>query len=606
MWWGLALLCLVGGVERFDVPSTGFLDAVLCWRGSFVRMADGFCGCAAAGAIHLLFTSNGEAPVVQEQTNVHPGTNGKNDPGVGSITLESNESLFDVAVALNACGYDADLADSSPIRAEVRADVASSVASSPAAKTAQDAMCKYISDHQLADRGRNIAQYVSLGLYLGPAPALKPIADETEMPPDALGVINILPMLRTFADAAGLHVIWVKHHAEYEAITDRLHKPVTDLVFGTNVYLKIPLSSYENRRLLILIEPMLAPNEPNARIYASDYIVVTSPTAAGNVRMDQIRHTYLHYTIEPLVYAKAASMVRLQPLLKPVAEAPLEFVYKTDVVALVTECLIKAIEARRMDTGFTPPVKPTGPKDRQVDAQYADRLATYERDSEAARRKQVDLDMRQGWVLTEYFYGQLVQLEHEPEGLNEYMGQMVYGMDVGREQHRETEIVFLPEGSSEYVRRAPKALTGLMLAEKDMYEGKLEDADEIADKALTDPRQDHAQALYLKARVVLMQGDPETSMADLQQVVKTAKDPHTEAWAHIYLGRLYDTKEPAERTAAVTEYKTALGVAGVPPDAQAAAKKGLSTPFTVPKVTHEAEEPLDPSGKAEKQNYKPE
>ncbi len=537
---------------------------------------------------------------------MHPGTGGKSDPTVGSITLESNESLFDVAVALNACGYDADLADSSPIRGEVRADVAAAVAASGAAQSAQDAVCKYISDHQLADKGRQVAQYVSLALYLGPPPALDPIADETDMPPDALGVINILPMLRTFADAARLHVIWQKHHPEYEAITDRLHKPVTDLVFGTNIYLKIPISSYEDRRLLILIEPMLAPNEPNARIYASDYIVVTSPTAAGAVRMDQIRHTYLHYTIEPLVYAKAASMVRLQPLLKPVAAAPLEFVYKTDVVALVTECLIKAIEARRMDTGLTPPTKPTGPKDRQADALYSDRMAAYERDSEQARRKQVDLDMRQGWVLTDYFYSQLVQLEHEPEGLNEYMGQMVYGMDVGREQHHDEQIVFLPEGSSEYVRRAPKVPTGLMLAEKDMYEGKLDDADEIADKALADPKQDHAQAMYLKARVVLMQGDPETSMTEFQEVVKTAKDPHTEAWAHVYLGRLYDTKDPAERTAAVTEYKAALTVPGVPPDAQAAAHKGITTPFTVPKVTHEQEEPLDPSGKAEKQNYKPE
>ena len=551
-------------------------------------------------------TSNGAAAAVQEQSKVHPGTSGVSDPSVGSITLESNESLFDVAVALNACGYDADLADSSPIRAEVRAEVAATVAASPGAKSAQDAVCKYIHEHQLADKGRDVAQYVSLALYLGPPPALNPIADETEMPPDALGVVNILPLLRSYANAVGLHVIWLKHHPEYDAITARLHKPVTDLVFGTNVYLKIPISSYQDRRLLILIEPMLAPNEPNARIYSSDYIVVTSPTAAGAVRMDQIRHTYLHYTIEPLVYAKAASMVRLQPLLKPVADAPLEFVYKTDVVALVTECLIKAIEARRMDTGFSPPDKPTGPKDRQADALYTDRLAAFERDSEQVRRKQIDLDMRQGWVLTEYFYNQLVQLEHEPEGLNEDMGQMVYGMDVDRERHHDEQIAFLPEGSSEYVRRAPRALTGLMLAEKDMYEGKLDDADEIADKALADPKQDHAQAMYVKARVDLMQGDPETSMKELQEVVKTAKDPHTEAWAHVYLGRLYDTKAPTERTSAVSEYKAALTVAGVPPDARAAANKGLSTPFTVPKVTHEEEEPLDPSGKAEKQNYKPE
>jgi tetratricopeptide (TPR) repeat protein len=549
-------------------------------------------------------SSAGVKTTVQETTQaIHPGAS-QAEPGVGSITLESNESLFDVAVALNACGYNADLDESNPIRAEVRADVAKAIAESPKTQAAQDAVCKYINEHELSDKGRELAQYVSLALYLAPPPALTPIADQTDMPPDALQVVNILPLLRSFAEAANLHVIWLRHHAEYEAITSSLHKPVTDLVFGTNFYLKTPISSYQDRRLLILIEPMLAPNAPNARIYNTDYIVVTSPTAAGQVRMDQIRHTYLHYIIEPLVYARAASMLRLTPLLKPVEDAPLEYVYKTDVVALVTECLIKAIEARRMDTGLPIPAKPDT-KDRQELAHYDAMMSAYERDAEQARRKQVDLDMRQGWTLTEYFYNQLIQLEHDPEGLNESMGQMVYGMDVDRERHREEQIQFLPVGSSEYVRRAPRPVTGLVLAEKKMLEGDLDGAEEIADKALEDPRQDHAQALYVKARVDLMEGDPVTSQAELQEVLKTAKDPHTAAWAHIYLGRLYDIKVPTERDAAVAEYKAALVVPGVPQDARSAADRGLQTPFTVPKVTHEEEEPLDPSGKAEKESYKP-
>jgi hypothetical protein len=111
--------------------------------------------------------------------------------------------------------------------------------------------------------------------------------------------------------------------------------------------------------------------------------------------------------------------------------------------------------------------------------------------------------------------------------------------------------------------------------------------------------------MYVKARVELLEGDPETSLNDFRDVLKTAKDPHTQAWAHIYLGRLYDTKEPAERSAALAEYKAALNIPGVPQDARAAAGKGLQTPFSVPKLKHEGEEPLDPSGKAEKQSYKP-
>jgi hypothetical protein len=551
-------------------------------------------------------SSSSDAPTqVQDPSQrIHPGA-GLQEAGGAAITLETNESLFTIAAALNACGYDSDLADSSPIRSEVRAEVAAEVAKSRAAQKAQADLCAYMHEHELNDKGRELAQYISLALYLTPPPALTPIADQTDMPPDSLQVVNILPLLRAFAESVGLRAIWQHHHPEYEALTNRLHDPVTKLVFDTNLYLKIPVSSYEDRRLLILVEPMLAPNAPNARIYGADYIIVTSPDKAGAVRMDQIRHLYLHYTIEPLIYARSASMVRLMPLLKPVADAPVEYIYKVDVVSLVTECLIKAIEARTMDTGLPIPQKPNGIKARADAERYSAELSAYEKASEAMRRKQVDLDMRQGWTLTQYFYEQLIELEHNPEGLNERMGQMVYGMDVGREQHRDEQINFLPVGSGEFVRRAPTQPTGLMLAEKKMLEGHPQDADAIADKIMEDPKGDHAGAMFVKARVDLMEGDPESSFAEFQLVLKSGNDPRTTAWSHIYLGRLYDIKEPADRASAVSEYKAALAIPGVPQDAQIAANKGLQTPFSVPKLTHQEEAPLDPSGKAEKQAYKP-
>ena len=380
-------------------------------------------------------SSSSPGSPVQESTEstVHPGT-GLAEAGGASITLETSEPLFDIASALNVCGYDTDLASSNPIRSEVRADVAQTIASSPEAATSRKAICAYIAEHELNDKGRQLAQYISLALYLTPPPSLTTIADQSEMPPDALNVVNILPQLRTFVEATRLHAIWLKHRAQYEAITAALHQPVTELVFGTNVYLKLPVSSYSNRRLLILVEPMLAPSAPNARIYATDNIVVTSPTVSGAVRMDQIRHLYLHYTIEPLIYARTSSMMRLTPLLKPVADAPLEYTYKTDVVALTTECLIKAIEARRLETGLTPPLKPKDVRVRAELARYDEELASYERQSEDMRRAQVTLDMRQGWTLTAYFYDELVKLERNPEGLGESIGLMVYGMDVDRER----------------------------------------------------------------------------------------------------------------------------------------------------------------------------
>jgi tetratricopeptide (TPR) repeat protein len=548
-------------------------------------------------------SSGSQAP---QQSSSRPRV-GQPEAGGAAITLETSEPLFDLAVALNVCGYDADLADSQPVRAEIRADIDAALAESALVRQTKDALCRYIDEHTLSDRGRSLAQYISLALYLGPPPELTPTADETDMPPDALQVYTILPLLRDFAAKVSLHAIWAKHHAEYEAITDKVHDPITKAILRTNLYLKVPVSSYDGRRLIILVEPMLAPNTPNARIYASDYVVVTSPTAAGAIKLNEIRHLYLHYQIEPLVYARAQSMMRLTPLLKPVENAPLEYVYKTDVVALVTECMIKAIEARTMDVGFPAPIKPTGTRARQDLARYDEELSSYDRQAEQVRRKQVALDMRQGWVLVDYFYQQFAQFEHQPAGLGEAMGEMVYGMDVDRVKHSAEQIAFLPESSGDFVSRAPRAPTGMMLAEKKMLEGDLDGAELIAEKALADPSQDHGDAMYVKARVQLMEGDPKDSQEGFEDVLRSSHNPHLLAWAHVYLGRLYDTKDPPERQHALAEYKLALAVPAVPADAQAAAQKGLKVAFEVPKVVHKEDDdrPLDPTGKAEKDAYKP-
>jgi tetratricopeptide (TPR) repeat protein len=356
---------------------------------------------------------------------------------------------------------------------------------------------------------------------------------------------------------------------------------------------------------------MLAPASTNARIYANDYIVVASPAAnpLGAVHMDDIRHTYLHYEIEPLVYARAQAMERLQPLLRAVQNAPLEYTYKTEIVPFLTECLIKAIETRTMDVGLAKPVRP-GPtvKARADLERYDSEVSAYDRQAEAVRRKAVDLATRQGWVLVDYFYDQIGSMEKNGVSLREYMGQMVYGMDVDRERHKDQQIAFLPNGSHDVLRRATTQLSGLQLAELKLFKGDLDGASDIANKVLSDPGGDYAQAHYVLARVNLMQRQPGAAIGDFQAVLDTSKNPRTLAWSHIYLGRLYDVMPDREK--AVAEYQAALTVRDAQPDTKAAAEQGIKQPFVAPKVEHKTPDdaddaPLDPSGKAEKDAYRP-
>ena len=528
------------------------------------------------------------------------------EAGGSGITLETSEPLFYLAVALNACGYDADLADSAPVRLAIRQDVNDALADSAPARDSRDALCAYIREHTLSDSGLNLAQYVSLALYLTPPPELTPTVDETELPPDSTQVVNILPLLRTFAETAHLNAIWFKHRADYEALVTRVHEPLTRMVLSTDIYLHLPVNSDDSRRFLVLLEPMLSPASTNARIYANDFIVVTSPAGnpLGSVHMEQIRHTYLHYAIEPLIYSRAAAMQRMQPLLKSVQDAPLDFTYKSDIVALLTECLIKAVEARTMDVGIPKP-KPSASKQRADLERFDAETAAYDKQAEAVRRKSVDLSVRQGWVLVDYFYTQLAQMEKESISLKDYIGEMVYGMDVEREKHKDDQVVFLPQGTQDVVRRAPRQLQGLDLAEVKLMKGDTGGAEEIADAALKSNPND-PQANYLAGRIELIQGDPDGALDHLTKTLTLAKDPRTLAWTHIYLGRLYDISRDPDRPKAIAEYKAALTVRDAQPDTKAAAEKGIKEPFALPKRQQvEDETPIDPSGKAEKDAYRP-
>jgi tetratricopeptide (TPR) repeat protein len=536
----------------------------------------------------------------------------KVERGGAAVTLETSEPLFQLAAALNACGYDADLDKSAPVRAAVRADMNAALAASETARDSRDKLCAYISKHHLNDTGLDVGQYVSLALYLSPPPELTPNVDLTELPPQAAGVVNVLPLLRTFAEDIELHYLWLKHRPDYEALTARVHDPMTDMILDTNLFLHQPVSTFSGRRFLVLLEPMLSPNLTNARVYGSDYIIVMSPDNSASdvpVSLAQIRHIYLHYVVEPYVYSRGAAMERMQPLLQTVQEAPLEFFYKSDIVALMSESVIKAIEAHLYLIPDPAPKKTRGTRSRDEDANYDVQKAAYDAKTTVARDNLVTLDERQGWVLTRYFYNGLTNMQHNGDGLRDEMAPMIYGMDVQREKKAAEQILFVKSVPPDPLRPEVQAhkIEGMELAELDLLKGDRGGAADIAEKALANPAGDHAEATYLLARIDLMEGDPEKASKGFEQALEMSKDPRTVAWSHIYLGRLYDTMDPPDREKAVAEYKAALVTRDSLPDTKQAAERGIAKPFMLPQRDKPADDdqPFDPTGKAEKDAYKP-
>jgi tetratricopeptide (TPR) repeat protein len=332
-------------------------------------------------------------------------------------------------------------------------------------------------------------------------------------------------------------------------------------------------------------------------------------TSGDPVSMDQIRHIYLHYVVEPLVYSRGQAMERIQPMLRNVQDAPLEFFYKSDIVALMTECVIKAIEAHMYLIPEPPPQKLRGTRSREELAQYDVEKAAYDAKTTVARDALVTLDERQGWVMTQYFYDGLKTMQHNGDGLREEMAPMIYGMDVDRERKAAGQILFLRDVPPDPLRPAqqPRKIEGMDLAELDLMKGDSGGAADLAEKALADPTGDHARASYVLARIDLMEGNPDKASQDFQQTLALSKDPRTMAWSHIYLGRLYDTMNPPDRAKAVEEYKTALTLRDSRPDTKEAAESGVAKPFALPQRATPADDDkdFDPTGKAEKDSYKP-
>jgi len=468
------------------------------------------------------------------------------------ITLDSNETIFSFLTALNTCGYDQDLTISDATRSNVRAEVERVLRESVEAEAARNALCEFVQKHVASkDANRNLSQYISLALYLQPAPNLTAKVKEADMPPDATAVLGILPLMQKFYETAGLHSIWEGDRQALSALTERYHQPLAKILFDTEIYLKLPSAGRLGREFTVYIDPMGAPGQTNARNYGSDYYVVISPGTGSSLKIEQIRHTYLHYLLDPLAMKYPTAMKRLEPLLQTVKTAPMDESFKSDVSLLVTECFIRAIEARTGGSAKAP---------------------------EAERVQAVENSAQQGFILAPYFYEALTRFEKDPAGLRNAYGDLVGDIDVRKEQKRVTQITFATNSDPELLHLSRPAEGKLLVAaEKRLTAGDAESAQKLAQQALEEKNEDPGRALFILAEVATHNSDMQGARNYFEQALEVAHEPKVVAWSHIFLGRIFDLQE--DRPAALDHYRAAESAGSALPEAKAAAELGLRQPY---------------------------
>jgi tetratricopeptide (TPR) repeat protein len=461
--------------------------------------------------------------------------------------LDASPGLFTVMAAINAVGYAADLSspNNHPLRDTIRGELAKrNIPSLPAIKAIFD-------QHRKASDTDELSQYISLALTLGGPPDFAVQLRNVDMPPDAAPLLGLAPLLAAFYKEARIEDLWKRSQPAIDQYIERYHGPVTDAVLQVNAYLRQQTSGARGRHFQIYTELLAAPNQIQTRSYGFEYTIVITPSA--ELRTFDVRHAYLHYLLDPLSTRYQEILERKKGLVDHAQRArALADSFKDDFLLLVTESLIKAVEAR-LDH------KPEG----------------------------IQAALREGYILAPYFSERLPVYEKQEQSMTFYYSEMVAAIDVAKEDKRLSLVEFNTKETVRTVKTAPQPgpvgtpapLTGaaktLEQAEQTYTARDLDTAKKLYLEVLqqTDSQPMHAAVYYGLARIAVLQQDPETAEKLFEKILELQPEAQVKAWALVYLGRL--SVAAGDREQAVKHFQDALKVDGASDPARQAAELGV-------------------------------
>lgn len=462
--------------------------------------------------------------------------------------LDGSQTLFTVLAAINAAGYDADLASPAnhPLRAAVRKELAAKKI--PVLEDLRYFVRKHRRDTPTAD----LSQYISYALSVKGPPDFEYRFRTVDLPPDVEAMQGFSDLMVRFYREADIEELWNRSQPAFDEVIARYHEPVSQTILEVNGYLRNATSGYLGRRFQIYLDLLAAPNQIQARGYADDFFVVITPSPEPQI--EDIRNAYLSYLIDPTAIKYSDIINRKKSLIDFAQTAPLPEIYKSDFMLLLSKSLIKAVEARL---------------------------------TRGRQQELVNQALREGYILTPYFAEQLPRYEKQEDSMKGYFPEMVKAIELSREAKRLEGVQFASAPAVRLAKTrpaepppAPDAAQKALEEAENLYDGRhLEAAKRAYNGVLrqTDRKSLHASSYYGLARIAVLERDPELAERLFQKTLESEPEPAVRAWTEVYLGRLSDAAR--ERSAALDHYQRALAVEGGSDKARAAAQKGLQQSF---------------------------
>src|SRR5213082_3153779 len=476
-----------------------------------------------------------------------------------AVTVDGSEAMFTTMCALLAAGFESNVsADNwTAFRAQMRERLRQQQG------PAVDAVRQFYRQHELRDPGATLSRYLWFGLVSGPAPAFQPILRRDELPPDVIALSGFSELLSSYYQEQEIGNLWQQVQPIYNREIQRLHEPLTHIVFTSTGYLREILDPFGSRRFTIVVEPLVG-RITNVRNFGDHYALVLS--GAEDVPVDVVRHAFLHFMLDPLPLMYPHVVAVKRPLYDTAAKAPrLLGDLKDDFPSYFAECTVRAVGLR---------MKRMSPGERE---------AALSRDDE------------DGYVLVRPLVTALAGFEKSEPSMRRYFPDLVRSIDEKAEAKRLTGMHFVPadetqtdDAAVELVARQKRALPTTVPNDAEVIAALTEGERQIAaknsraaeasfQKVLT-KYPDQPRAWFGMGVVAYLNHDAARAKEVFGRLTTgehaAASDPRVLAWSHVYLARIYDYE--GNSSVAKAEYESALAVQGGPEEARQAAQKELA------------------------------
>jgi len=505
-----------------------------------------------AGAVFLLgpTATRGQMPLPPAPRRAAPVTN---------ITVDGSEAMFTTMCALLAAGFEANVSAENwhPLRARLREQMQHQQG------PAVDAVREFYKEHVVRDSGATLSRYIWFGLLSGPAPKFQMMVRRDDMPTEMLALDGFSEILSNYYEEQKIGRLWRDLQPLYNREIDKVHDPVSQIVFVTTGYLRQLQDPTTPRAFTIILEPLVG-RITNVRNSGEHYSIVLS--GSDDIPTDIVRHAFLHFLLDPLPQQYPHVLAAKRQLYEKVARAPrLAPDLKDDFTSYFAECLVRAVELKLK------------------------RLSPGERDAA------MDRDDTDGYVLVRTIFLGLAKYEASEPSMALYFPDLVRGINLAEETKRINGIQFASadrgqnpdDPASEEVTRHRVAQPTTVPNDADAIASLTDGERRIAEK---NPRAaelsfqkvlarypDQIRAWYGLGLVALLDHDGPRAKEVFGRLTTgehaALEDPMVLTWSHVYLARIYD--DEGQQGLAKNEFQAALAVPGGPEQAKQAAQKGL-------------------------------